>query len=160
MVIPFILEEHEVCPIIQAQATTFQLSRKYLKLKVLFCQWKSGLLMYLCLYLNLISFMYECQVTVTLEKTNPPTVRRFVSLQKLKIPIWVCWPECVDVPDQICQQWETLQELLKRLKASPIARTAFLSCHSKGFFPFSPSSWICKQSKRRRWMATTKTRSF
>lgn len=92
--------------------------------------------MYLCLYLtlNLISFMFEYKVTVTLKKPNLPTVRRFLSLQKAKLPIGVCWPECVDVPDQICQQWETLQELLKHLKASAIARTAFLSCHSKGFY--------------------------
>lgn len=103
--------------------------QKYLELKVLFCQCSSGPDKYLYLTLNLISVVLECKVA--LRKADLPTVQRFLSLQKMKLPVGVYWP---DVPDQICHQWETLWGLLKRLKTSPIAGIAFLSCHSKGFF--------------------------
>lgn len=66
--------------------------------------------MYLYLILNLISFMFECEVTVTLRKTDLPTMQRFLSLQKVKLPVDVCCPESVDVQWswQICHHWETL----------------------------------------------------
>lgn len=53
--------------------------------------------MYLYLILNLISLMFECEVTITLRKTDLQTMQRFLSLQKVKLPVDVCWPESVDV---------------------------------------------------------------
>lgn len=80
MVFPFVFEDYEVCLIIQAQATTLQLSKMFLEQKVLFWQWKSRPLMYLYLILYFISFMFECEDTVPLRKTDLPTMERFLSL--------------------------------------------------------------------------------
>lgn len=73
--------------------------QKYLELKVLFCQCNSGLHRYLYLSLDLISVMFGCKVA--LGKADLPTEQRFLSLQKVKLPIGVYW---ADVPDQICHQ--------------------------------------------------------
>lgn len=54
--------------------------------------------------------MFECEVTVTLRKTDLPTMQGFLSLQKVKLPIDVCWLESADFQWswQICHHWETL----------------------------------------------------
>lgn len=122
----FIFEDHEVCLIIQAQATSLQLSKSTWSWRCFFPM--PGPHKHLYLTWNMISVMSECKVA--LRKADLSPVQRFLSLQKVTLPIGVYWP---DVPGQICHQWETLCELLKHLKTSPVARIAFLSCHSKGF---------------------------
>lgn len=131
MVIPFVFEDHKVCLIIQAQATTLQLSKSTWSWSCSFANGTQDLLS-ICIWIW-IWFLSCLNVKLLWEKLNRPAVQRFLSLQKVKLPIDVCWPERVDVPDQICHQWETLRGLLSLLKTSPIARIAFLSCHSKGF---------------------------
>lgn len=98
MAVPFIFEDHEVCLILQAHRQLAALQES-LELKVLFWQCNSGPQKRLYLTLNLISVMFECKVSSG--KAALSTVQRFLSLQNVKLPIGVYWP---DVPDQICHQ--------------------------------------------------------
>lgn len=68
--------------------------QKYLELKGLFCQCNSGPHRCLYLTLNLISVTFECKVA--LRKADLPTVQRFLSLQKMKLPFG-----CIGLMSQI-----------------------------------------------------------
>lgn len=92
MGIPIIFEDHGVCLVIQAQAPCS--SPKVPGAEGAFLP---GPHKYLYLTLNLISDMFGCKVA--LGKADLPTVQRFLSLQKVKLPVGVYW---ADVPDQIC----------------------------------------------------------
>lgn len=161
MVCPFVFEDYEVCLIIQAQATTLQLSKKFLELKVLFCQWKSGPLMYLYLILNLISLMFECEVTVTFRKLIFQLCRGSQAYKRWNFPLM-----CVGLSQLMSSgagRFVTIGKLCRShrnfIKLALLQGLYFWAVMLY-IFAFSPSSWKCNKSKRMRWMATTKCRTL
>lgn len=68
MVFRFLFEDCEVCLIIQAQATTLQLYKTFLELKVLCASRSQYLFKHLHLILNWISSTFQCKLKLLLEK--------------------------------------------------------------------------------------------